>query len=129
MRVPREIDEESPSARHGWELFRGRGDLFCLGACTVLGNDTVDEMKAANHAAQVVENFSRDEEDDNAPRPCGGNGFSHLRIHHLATGDGAVVIKRDDRQLHDTPARVNDQAASYDDAAGSDFVRDRKTAA
>jgi hypothetical protein len=66
----------------------------------ILGDDTVDEAQIASHAAKLVENPSRHEQDGDAPGPCSGDGFPDQRAHRIIARGRSVIVQREHRQFH-----------------------------
>ena len=66
----------------------------------VLGDDTIDEVQVTSNPSQFVEDPTGDQQHDDALRPGGRNRVPHRWVQNVAASDGAVVVQRDDRQLH-----------------------------
>ena len=73
----------------------------------VLGDDAIDEVEVAGDAAEVVENAAGHEDDcDIAPsRIC--DSTEHRCVRAIVARDGAVVVQRENCQLHEARSIVS----------------------
>jgi hypothetical protein len=66
----------------------------------VLGDHSVHNVQVTGDASQFVEDTASNQQHDDSSCAGSGDRLAHRWVQSVTAGDGAVIVQRDDRQLH-----------------------------